>query len=100
MSLTTPAPSASGEPQRFGSFDAMGTYIPVQITEDDLGDLSLEDAIAGTIVEFEDGDIVSGTVVKVDKDEVLLDIGFKSEGVIPSRELSIRHDVDPNEIVT
>ncbi|PZS22574.1 MAG: 30S ribosomal protein S1, partial [Acidimicrobiales bacterium] len=62
--------------------------------------MSLEDAIVGTIVEFEDGDIVSGTVVKVDKDEVLLDIGFKSEGVIPSRELSIRHDVDPGEIVS
>src|SRR5207245_4283336 len=47
-----------------------------------------------------EGDSVTGAVVKVDKDEVLLDIGFKSEGVIPSRELSIRNDVDPNEIVT
>ncbi|MDQ3107829.1 MAG: 30S ribosomal protein S1 [Actinomycetota bacterium] len=62
--------------------------------------MSLEDAISGTIVEFEDGDIVNGIVVKVDKDEVLLDIGFKSEGVIPSRELSIRNDVDPSEIVS
>src|SRR5438105_15595964 len=62
--------------------------------------MSLEDAIAGTIVEFDDGDIVKGTAVKVDKDEVLLDIGFKSEGVIPGRELSIRHDVDPHEIVS
>ena len=43
--------------------------------------------------------IVDGTVVKVDKDEVLLDIGYKSEGVIPARELSIRNDVDPTEIV-
>ena len=56
--------------------------------------------MAGTIVEFEDGDIVKGTVVKVDRDEVLLDIGFKSEGVIPARELSIRHDVDAHEIVS
>ena len=32
----------------------------------------------------EDGQIVEGTVVKVDKDEVLLDIGYKSEGVIPA----------------
>ncbi len=39
-------------------------------------------------------------VVKIDKDEVLLDIGYKSEGVIPSRELSIRNDVDPDEVVT
>jgi small subunit ribosomal protein S1 len=88
---TSSAPSAA---------DEGGEYTPRQIVENDLGGLSLEDAIAGTIVEFDDGDIVKGTVVKVDKDEVLLDIGFKSEGVIPAKELSIRHDVDPNEIVS
>jgi len=57
-------------------------------------------AIDETIKYFNDGDIVDGTVVKVDRDEVLLDIGYKTEGVIPSRELSIKHDVDPNEVVT
>ncbi len=75
-------------------------YVPKVITLNDLEGISLEDAMAATIVEFEDGDLVTGTVVKVDKDEVLLDIGFKSEGVIPSRELSIRHDVNPSEIVS
>ena len=83
-----------------GTFDDAGIYIPRAITEDDLGGLSLEDAIDATIVEFDDGDIVEGTVVKIDRDEVLLDIGFKSEGVIPVRELSIRNDVDPEEIVS
>jgi len=77
-----------------------GEYVPKQVVADDLDGLSFEDAIAGTIVEFDEGDIVKGTVVKVDKDEVLLDIGYKSEGVIPVRELSIRHDVDPGEIVS
>src|SRR3982075_2246877 len=57
-------------------------------------------AIDETIKYFNDGDIVEGTVVKVDRDEVLLDIGYKSEGVIPARELSIRNDVDPSEIVS
>jgi small subunit ribosomal protein S1 len=38
-------------------------------------------------------------VVRIDRDEVLLDIGYKSEGVIPSKELSIRHDIDPSEEV-
>src|SRR5690606_1239002 len=52
------------------------------------------------MVLVEDGQIVEGTVVKVDKDEVLLDIGYKSEGVIPARELSIRNDVDPHEVVS
>ena len=37
--------------------------------------------------------------MKIDRDEVLLDIGYKSEGVIPTKELSIRHDVDPNAVV-
>lgn len=67
---------------------------------DDLGSQSFSDAVDATIVEFDDGDIVKGTVVKIDNDEVLLDIGFKSEGVIPIRELSIRHGVDPHEIVS
>ncbi|MFM8445769.1 MAG: S1 RNA-binding domain-containing protein, partial [Actinomycetota bacterium] len=56
-------------------------------------------AIEGTIKNFNDGDLVSGIVVQVDRDEVLLDIGYKTEGVIPSRELSIRHDLDPSELV-
>ena len=67
---------------------------------DDLGGQSFSDAVDATIVEFDDGDIVTGKVVKIDSDEVLLDIGYKSEGVIPSRELSIRNDVDPNEVVS
>ncbi|MET0894606.1 MAG: 30S ribosomal protein S1 [Acidimicrobiia bacterium] len=71
-----------------------------RVVFDDLGGLSFADAVDATIVEFDDGDIVKGVVVKIDSDEVLLDIGFKSEGVIPSRELSIRNDVDPHEIVS
>ncbi|SDU75192.1 30S ribosomal protein S1 [Jiangella alkaliphila] len=72
-----------------------------QVAVNDIG--SEEDFLAAideTIKYFNDGDIVSGTVVKVDRDEVLLDIGYKTEGVIPSRELSIKHDVDPSEVVT
>ncbi|MCW2596500.1 MAG: binding domain protein, partial [Jatrophihabitans sp.] len=72
-----------------------------QVAINDIG--SSEDFLAAidlTIKYFNDGDIVEGTIVKVDRDEVLLDIGYKTEGVIPSRELSIKHDVDPNEVVT
>src|ERR1700759_4549456 len=52
-----------------------------------------------TIVPFDEGDVVTGKVVRIDKDEVLVDIGYKSEGVIPNNELSIRKSVDPNEEV-
>ena len=52
-----------------------------------------------TIHPFEEGDVVTGKVVRIDKDEVLVDIGYKSEGVIPSNELSIRKSVDPSDEV-
>ena len=52
-----------------------------------------------TMVSFEEGDVVTGKVVRIDKDEVLVDIGYKSEGVIPQNELSIRRSIDPAEEV-
>ena len=89
--ITRTAPSTSG-----------ATFAGGTIVENDVGD-SVEEmmaAIEATIKPFDEGDIVTGQVVKIDKDETLLDIGYKSEGVIPARELSIRNDVDPNEVVT
>src|SRR6187455_3342447 len=86
MTSSIEAPPAKGTPQ---------------VAVNDIG--SAEEFLAAideTIKYFNDGDIVEGTVVKVDRDEVLLDIGYKTEGVIPSRELSIKHDVDPNEVVS
>ncbi len=53
-----------------------------------------------TLVQFEDGDVVQGTVVRIDRDEVLVDIGYKSEGVIPVNELSIRKNVNPADEVS
>lgn len=74
-------------------------YVPRQIVENDLvGDL--DEAYTNSMVLVDDGQLVTGQVVRVDRDEVLLDIGYKSEGVIPARELSIRNAVDPSEIVS
>jgi small subunit ribosomal protein S1 len=89
--ITRTAPSTSG-----------GTYAGGTIVENDVGDSQEElmAAIEATIKPFEEGDLVQGSVVKIEKDEVLLDIGYKSEGVIPLRELSIRNDVDPSEVVS
>src|SRR5919106_2319255 len=88
--ITRTAASASGT-----------TYAGGTIVENDVGTSQEElmAAIEATIKPFDEGDIVSGVIVKIDKDEVLLDIGYKSEGVIPGRELSIRNDVDPHEVV-
>ena len=89
--ITRTAPSTSG-----------GTYAGGTIVENDVGESQEElmAAIEATIKPFDEGGLVTGNVVKIEKDEVLLDIGYKSEGVIPVRELSIRNDIDPNEVVS
>jgi small subunit ribosomal protein S1 len=98
MTSTTEVPSSTSTPTADpGLISAPATP---QVAVNDIG--SADDfmaAIDSTIKYFNDGDIVDGTIVKVDRDEVLLDIGYKTEGVIPSRELSIKHDIDPNEVV-
>jgi len=98
MSTETTSPLLSNE--AMGTFDPDGTYHPRQITLDDLSENELEEKLTTTLIAFDDGDLVKGTVVKIEADEVLLDIGFKSEGVIPVRELSIRNDLHPREIVS
>ena len=68
--------------------------IPDELTADDFAA-----AVERTVFEFKEGDIVAGTVVRVDPDEALVDIGYKSEGVIPANELSIRNSASPDEVV-
>ena len=82
-----------------GTFDENGEYNPRPITENDLGSLTLEEAYAATLVDVQNGQLVEGTVVRIDRDEVLVDIGYKSEGVIPQKELSIRNNADPGDVV-
>src|SRR5213079_649400 len=53
-----------------------------------------------TFPTINEGEVVHGQVVRVDKDEVLVDIGYKSEGVIPVAELSIRRSVNPADEVS
>jgi small subunit ribosomal protein S1 len=98
---TAPETAPKNEPKN--EMEAAIPTTPVVTTPEPAGDdYTPEELIAAmesSLRDFKDGDIMEGEVVKIDRDEVLLDIGYKSEGVIPSKELSIRHDVDPNEVV-
>ncbi len=97
------APTTAAETAAESATETAGTTTPIVTTPEPAGDdYTPEELIAAmesSLRDFKDGDIMEGEVVKIDRDEVLLDIGYKSEGVIPSKELSIRHDVDPNDVV-
>ncbi|HWL90188.1 MAG TPA: 30S ribosomal protein S1 [Actinomycetota bacterium] len=107
---TTPAAETEA-PEQSDTATPEGTTVPAPVDAtpvvatpepagEDYTPEELVQAMEASLRDFKDGDIMEGVVVKIDRDEILLDIGYKSEGVIPSKELSIRHDVDPNEIVT
>ena len=66
---------------------------------DDAKPEDFPDLLEKTIVTFNTGDVIEGTVVRIDRNEVFLDVGYKSEGVIPSRELSVRKSVNPKDIL-
>jgi small subunit ribosomal protein S1 len=95
---TTPAEQTErpqAEPQTGGNGAATATTDNLLIEVDG----KLVPNYDATIHPFSEGDVVSGKVVRIDQDEVLVDIGYKSEGVIPSNELSIRKTVKPSEEV-
>ena len=66
---------------------------------DDIKPEDFPELLEQTLVTFNDGDVIEGTIVRVDRNEVMVDVGYKSEGVIPSRELSVRKGVNPKELV-
>jgi small subunit ribosomal protein S1 len=68
--------------------------LPDNIKPEDFPDL-----LEKTLITFNDGDVIEGTIVRIDRNEVMVDVGYKSEGVIPSRELSVRKSVNPKDLV-
>ena len=81
---TTAAPAVPPEPRPPAN---AAPATPAPADGKDYTPEELVQALEASFRDFGDGDIVEGDVVKIDRDEVLLDIGYKSEGVIPSKEL-------------
>ncbi len=85
-----PKLSSSYEPAAIVNFDFL---------DQEEADLSSEDMLAlinqyeETLTDIQEGQILQGTVIEVRENEVLLNIGFKSEGVIPSDEFGPEHQV-------
>ena len=72
-----------------------------QVAINDIG--SLEDflkAIDESMKTYNVGDAVTGTVVQIDREGLLLDIGCKTEGFIPKKEVSARRTIDIHDVVS
>jgi|GEM_PF-299757 len=95
-----PAPRSGSSDIERGMRPAITAPRDIGHVEDDLSADDFAEAVDRTVFEFREGDIVAGRVVRVDPDEVLIDIGYKSEGVVPANELSIRNTANPADVVS
>jgi small subunit ribosomal protein S1 len=92
----TPAPAEEPAPE-VTSVEQPAQTSPPETVDDFMDDF--EAAIEATVLQFREGDIVEGTIVSVDTEGAMVDVGYKSEGLIPARELSIRNNIDPKDVV-
>jgi len=90
------APKAAADAPKADAAEPEAAAEPEPAPPRDLGPepTTMEELLAEQtedIKSFKHGDVVEGSVVRIDKDEILVDIGAKSEGVVSNRELYGRH---------
>lgn len=71
----------------------------IQTVDDFASEEEFLSAVDDSIRYFSEGDLITGKVVRVDRDEVLVDVSYKTEGVINQKELSVRSNVVPSDLV-
>tara|TARA_B100000029_G_C17483787_1_gene926471 strand:- start:38 stop:1324 length:1287 start_codon:yes stop_codon:yes gene_type:complete len=81
--------------------DSIKESLPTNIVviPDDVKPEDFPELLEKTIVTFNTGDVIEGTIVRIDRNEIMVDVGYKSEGIIPIRELTVRRSTNPNELV-
>ncbi|MDR1060105.1 MAG: bifunctional 4-hydroxy-3-methylbut-2-enyl diphosphate reductase/30S ribosomal protein S1, partial [Clostridiales bacterium] len=61
------------------------------------GDISFEDAMEAPIVTLQTGQTVKGKIIRYNNTEVYVDLGYKSDGIIPIEEFATEPDQEPSE---
>ena len=81
--------------------DSIKESLPTNVVDipDDVKPEDFPELLEKTIVSFNTGDVIEGTIVRIDRNEIMVDVGYKSEGIIPLRELTVRKSSNPNELV-
>ena len=81
--------------------DSIKESLPINVVDipDDVKPEDFPELLEKTIVSFNTGDVIEGTIVRIDRNEIMVDVGYKSEGIIPLRELTVRKSSNPNELV-
>ncbi|MCR5792259.1 MAG: 30S ribosomal protein S1 [Lachnospiraceae bacterium] len=64
-----------------------------------MSEMSFEQMLDGTVTTIHNGEVVEGTVIDVKEDEIILNIGYKSDGIISRSEYTNTPNVDLRELV-
>jgi len=80
-------PQESLQKQPRDKSNTLESIIEFGFSDFDLDDASFEDMFSNTVTSIKEDELVKGKIIQITKDEVLVDIGFKSLGVVPRAEL-------------
>ncbi len=64
-----------------------------------MSDLSFEQLLEGSLKKIRTGEVVTGKVFDVKPDEIIVDIGYKSDGIIPKNEYTNDSSADLTDLV-
>lgn len=92
---TTTATEASPE----GAAASTPAGAPEEGSQDMAALMAQHEAYEDSFKSISPGEFLTGRVVRVDAEGVLVDVGYKTEGLIPPSQLTHRRDVPPEEIV-
>jgi small subunit ribosomal protein S1 len=85
---------SSSAQEEASDYDDDDEYDDDMFSDDEDAENLLE-AYDETLRDFEEGEIVKGVVIKIDRDEIMVDVGYKSEGYIPLSEFGTNPDGTP-----
>ncbi|MDO5519076.1 MAG: 30S ribosomal protein S1, partial [bacterium] len=92
--------------ERFKSFRSVGitagASTPNKIIEEvhtNMSEMSFEQLLEESLVTIHNGEVVEGTVISVKEDEIVLNIGYKADGIITRNEYTNQSNVDLRDAV-
>ena len=92
--------TSSNESEAQPAFSSkVAELLPDEVDPDSLSTEQMDDLYASTM-KVQDGEIIEGTVVGMEGEYVLVDVGYKSEGLVPRFEFPSRgRDIQPGDRV-
>lgn len=93
-------PTSSSDAETNNTTPNTGDEAAVEETSQDMAQAMADfEAYEESFKTMSPGDFLVGRVVRVDNEGILVDVGYKTEGLVPPNQITHRRDVSPADVV-